>query len=479
MQETCVNTAWTLVISAVLSLSMAGCGATTTTEPPAVDSQRSGSSLETFGPKYNDSKPILSADGTHIVFISGRDSTDQAVALKIYKADWPQGGDPTSPTRVTSGDDLGFEQEAALSQDGQWVALVAAKDGQTDLYLQDYAGTKSPVRVTNDAAVESHPTFSPDAKLIAWVSRAADTGLSSVQLVALGDGSAAALAQQFTVTTADEDVRQVFWVPTGNSSYELATGAGAGALTYSLRTFSAADQATQATRTDWLKDLLVQTTIAPVAASANVVLVRKDLSSERVLSTKVGDAVDAPSSMLVQTEPVFAVPGTSTVTRFSDPPGYETLGAAMASDGKTAFLVTQQVYKCVGDASDSYGAALVLAPSDVSAPTRLSPRLAADGTSFELVQGYCDRKRADGTVGRIDDKIADLALNAQATQTKYRLAYVTRFTTKFDENCALKSADPEIMVVDVDGDKKVIKPLSLNRAPVTDAGRGGQAACHL
>jgi hypothetical protein len=111
--------------------------------------------------------------------------------------------------------------------------------------------------------------------------------------------------------------------------------------------------------------------------------------------------------------------------------------------------------------------------------TRLVPRLTADAQGFEVAADFCDSRRADDSVGRVDDRIEAMVVNSAATATTHRVVYVSRFTSVFDKSCGLVLGDREIYGIDVTGDGKRIVPISSNRAPLTNADRGGEAPCVL
>jgi len=135
-----------------LALAAGSCGGKSVKRNIAEDPQRGGGTLEPISARFNDLKPSLSRDGTRFVFVSGRDATDTAPTLKVYKAEWPAGAAPAAATRVTT-TDFGVEKEAKLSPDGNWLVVTTVKDGRTDLVLVDFAGTKV-AKITDDAAVE-------------------------------------------------------------------------------------------------------------------------------------------------------------------------------------------------------------------------------------------------------------------------------------------------------------------------------------
>jgi TolB protein len=63
----------------------------------------------------------------------------------------------------------GLNSSAALSRNGQYVALSMSFDNQVDLYAIDLA-TNNRIRMTRDKAVESSPCWSPDGSRVCFVS---------------------------------------------------------------------------------------------------------------------------------------------------------------------------------------------------------------------------------------------------------------------------------------------------------------------
>ncbi len=80
----------------------------------------------------------------------------------------------------------GINTGAAISPDGQRLAVVLSPDHQVDLYVMP-VGSTHPTRLTSNLAVEASPCWSPDGTKIAYVSD--ETGVPRVYTILVSDGS--------------------------------------------------------------------------------------------------------------------------------------------------------------------------------------------------------------------------------------------------------------------------------------------------
>jgi len=479
-----------------------GCKNSQSSNAISVELSRSGHELAPTAFQYIDTNPTLSDDGLHLVFVSGRDGSASAPMLKAYKSDWPAGKSPGPLHRVTTSE-LGSELDARISPDGIWVVLSVMHGAQTDLYLQKYDGSVPPVQITNDGLAKSYFQFSPDSKLLAWISADSSSQSAQAKLAAIGSGAAADLAQQVVVSGSDELVSQLFWVPTANTgSYILALASSPkstsnSSVTYKQRTFTGIADAANVSAIPWLSNLNPKLAVYPSAA-ANQAVFAERVSDGNSQVAQIGDGLTAnpPIGVPIVSAPLFGgtQPGANlvrysyTVGASNPAPGFDVKSLALTADGATAFMVGSFFYRCSADAQDNFGSAIVIAPTDPRQPFSIvNPKLTAESgqTSSGYTEAYsygannfCNKRaRADGTNSRIDDQIISLALNRSASATSYRLAYTTRATAHFDGSCGLLAGDTEVWLLDVSPNAQTFFPLSNNHAPIVDDDRGDQAAC--
>ncbi len=467
----------------LLALTMAACGGNKRPHKDLDDPERGGAALEPISFRYADNKPSVSSDGTKIVFVSGRDSGAETATSKAYKATWPAGAEPGELTRVTSDDSVGIEKSAWISADGAWVLLLSADGARTDLYLQDFAGAKAPVRITDDAELESAASFSPDGKLISWLATDRVKKTSSVRIVEIGDASAATLAKQTKLTDeAKAAAKLAFWLP-ATTGYRLAMATvefGKNPATFVQRSFADFAGAAAAADVAWFANFIPDAAVMPVVAGDSVLLSRRLLSSDNVVYGRIGtEPTEPPILTPASSEPAWVnVAADSVVDRYTIPPGTETLGLGKSADGQTNFLLERHFYRCVGQDVDSFGAAFVTGPLDVvGIRSKILPKLDSAG-NFVAAADFCELK-LDGGPAWVDDKITEMAVPAAATADKFRIVYTSRFSKSFDEHCLLRAGDTEIMALDVTGETKTFYPVSKNPAPLKNAYRGGEAECVL
>ena len=113
-----------------------------------------------------DTQPSWSPDGKRIAFRSDRDGNDEIYVMDI---------DGDNPQNLTN--DPNDDSSPSWSPDGKWIVFSSNRDGNRDgnranyeIYVMDNDGN-NPQRLTDNEFFDTHPSWSPDGKRIAFMSR--------------------------------------------------------------------------------------------------------------------------------------------------------------------------------------------------------------------------------------------------------------------------------------------------------------------
>jgi Tol biopolymer transport system component len=159
--------------------------------------------------------PVISPDGSAVVFISDRIGG----RFDLWLQPLVQGAPSGPPRRLT--DRPGSVAQPAYSPDGKWIAYHRVIDGRRDVWIVPSAGGPE-IRFTEDPGVDIHPAWAPDGSRIAFASERG--GGSRIWIAPVSNGHPAGNAMQFTSGTWEDDTPS--WAPDGKSIAFIRYGPG-------------------------------------------------------------------------------------------------------------------------------------------------------------------------------------------------------------------------------------------------------------
>lgn len=149
------------------------------------------------------SQPVISPDGSALVFASGRES-----ALDLWKAVLVNGKPAGEPERLTRNPGSGSNPN--YSPDGRWVAYHRVLEGRRDLWVVSASGGL-PVQITDHPANDVVPDWSPDGRRLAFSSDRS----GSHQLWVLGIEEGAVVEDPRQITDLEGNAIRPVWSPDG------------------------------------------------------------------------------------------------------------------------------------------------------------------------------------------------------------------------------------------------------------------------
>jgi len=456
------------------------CGKKSTKKPIIDPPQRSGTAFVSYSLKYTDQKPALNADGTKLVFISGRDSAEDNSVLKAHKLSWNVGEAPdaSAVARVTV-TDLGRETFAAISPDGNWVALIiATSTNESAIYVQDFAGAGEPRLITKSQDAITNLTFSPDSALLMWINKSQES--VNVKIVGIGTTPSDPISE-VAGPVSIKFAANAAWIP--GTSYSIAVaesaGEGASAIVINRYKFSGVAEVNNSSPELLVTSELYNKSFGIVANAGSIGFVSKVARSSRILVPRIGKIEEPQPSIPLQNQPQWFVPmASATVQMTAEPFSYDTFALAFGSDN--LFTLNRSYYFCEDDTAAAYGSDFVKINTADQSIERMVPRLNAAADGFEMVSGLCDNTDSEGVRRRIDDRMTEIAVSSDSTSASFRMAYVTRISTKFDAACALKLGDPDVYLVERSAEATKIFHLSGNQVALeNDARPEGAEPCNL
>jgi outer membrane protein OmpA-like peptidoglycan-associated protein len=189
---------------------------------------------------FSDFAPVISADGSFMIFTSRRPVTEKEIAKKkeskenVYSARYD-----TITKKWTDIKRLGesinqperHNSAIALSNDGQTMLLYRGDEGNGDIYISTLKGndwseaTKLPEPINNEDYQETSASFSPDGKTIYFVSnRPGGKGGKDIWFCTQAKNGKWGKAKNLNSLNTKEDEEGVFMHPDGKTLYFSSKG---------------------------------------------------------------------------------------------------------------------------------------------------------------------------------------------------------------------------------------------------------------
>ncbi|MCP4166300.1 MAG: hypothetical protein GY759_10450 [Chloroflexi bacterium] len=162
-----------------------------------------------------DVEPVISPDGTKILFLSGRDVPANRHEL------WVMNIDGSEQQRLLEWPES-YEWGATWSPDGEQIAFTSTRDYDYEIFIMNADGSNEPINVTANTALDTYPHWSPDGKWLVFVSdRGGNWEIWKMNIEACleafaedGDTTAGCEATQLTDNLEDDFYPR--WSPDGN-----------------------------------------------------------------------------------------------------------------------------------------------------------------------------------------------------------------------------------------------------------------------
>lgn len=428
-----------LVMLYLATFSLFSCGSGDDDDDSKSDIQvRQGVVTTSVDFKYFDGYPLISDDGTKVIFTSGRDENK---SLKTYRYDFS--GTKKAERATKAEDDLGSEVDTALSHDGKWIAIIGVKDSRHRLYLQSFSDLDKRVEVeTQDDWVISYPKFSKGSTPFLAFLAGAKGGEKRVYVVKFTESGAVVTADspikllaQVDGESCDEncdkkrDEKVFTWLPLGSGYGLVSQAQSLSGFIFYKRTFTSLDNITTSKLNE---EALVRIKGVDLSASKdNLLLVSEVLDNSKVVEPYGDKGDDEKKDIILQEEAsTLALDGSGNLNSLSTGM-YEVLSTSALDDNSEYFITGVERFSC--STAEIYGSSILLYKSGDGTKERLAISKNAEGF-WELSSDPCKKIIAtgDGVVQPIDTRIAFASFSKSITDGYYNLVYQTWYQNDFE-----------------------------------------------
>ena len=427
---------------------LSGCDNKSSDSPQISQAVRSGRTVATSDPKYVDRDPHLSADGTKIIFLSGRlVADDGSNSLRIFKASRSgTSADFGTITRVTP-DATKFVREtyAKLSPDGTKILIQGATSTESTLQLCSWDGSSCET-VSTTPAGKGQFDFSPDSSLFYYLADQSSDEFSC------NIASSSAPTTSFALGGSAQKWQGAFWV--GGAKTLAVTGMDSTNLVVTKYSLTAASDATSATGTKILSKVPEHSYFDTFGLNASTFLGVNKLDPMTSSFLELGEKDTATKKSFYadnQVHQYSVAAGTDTLS--VSLLGISTITAILDSSGTVIFTLNRIVGRCDQDNDYVFGNAIATIGSSTGAtPKWVYLVKPTDGSVIPKVgTDFCDPQVPD-SMARLDLSVDSFAVNNNATSANYTATWVSTIT-----------GDSEVFVMDNAAGVPTLRNVSNNR----------------
>ncbi len=444
-----------ILFASLLAILSASCSNNRNANDAPRQTERSGNTLVNFDPKYIDDSPSLSANGTKIAFVSGRNA---GVSRVFTMTRTTVGTAFSGLTQLSTNTGLTTEDSALLSPDGNYILVLGTNETGRGLVLCNFAGTSctliSSSTIANNPLNNRKYAFSPDSALLSYLS---ESGVLSV---------AAVNAPTTTSTISNTSSRwlNAFWLPVA-SGYNLVgieSSTTVGKVNFVANTFSSAATASSATKATLITDApnksFVDAGPLHTSGSASRFLVFRSLSiSAANMKTEIGNILDANKKKVPIEGELHSYSSSGSDEGILTVEGVKVLSGYLGADNDTVFAISGVAGRCDPEPNITYGTTITV--SSISAKTSnmfIFKQLDTKSSTTQqpvLASNFCDLT-INSVVANRDLTLRSLVVNPGATASAYSMAWVST-----------RTIDSEVYVADLVNGTTTITPVSVNYIP--------------
>jgi len=378
--------------------------------------------------KEFDGLPDVSADGTKVVFTSGRDGV-----RRTYKFD---SSDTADASRLTGdSDELTEEFKSLITSDGSWVLLLASKDNVVDLFLKDFSGSQTIQQVTDsDSLVETEFVMNDDSTAYAFIRRSS-TGNGQLYVGLLDSNGLSGDPKLISSETSFES-KPVF-IPTGvTGSYAVASiSREPGSLTSVLKKREVSSSLVVTATTELISDINYVDSVGLTAHNSGVIFSTLNATADTSVDplTPVGD-YETTARVTVNSFNQSVPSAGGSVTNLKSF-GFDVVANSHTTDSSAMGLwIVKDAYSCKADLE--YGSSLVVYnPSSEEDSYRLRLRVEED-QSTTVQTSVCNNKiTVTDDAGEESEKelswdksILEAKVAADSTLSSFKAVYTSLLT---------------------------------------------------